>query len=146
MGYRWYQAQGVPPLFPFGYGLSYTTFELTDVSVDPGERPGSAPITVGATLTNTGRVAGAEVVQVYLGLPASTNQPPKRLVGFQKVKVEPGASEQIRIVVDPEATNHPLSVWSYCERNFTIPSGDYTVYVGTSSDDTPFHETFSVGA
>jgi len=146
MGYRWYQAQGVPPLFPFGYGLSYTTFELTDVSVDPGERPGSAPITVGATLTNTGRVAGAEVVQVYLGLPASTDQPPKRLVGFQKVKVEPGASEQIRIVVDPEATNHPLSVWSYCERNFTIPSGDYTVYVGTSSDDTPFHETFSVGA
>src|SRR3954453_23771630 len=85
MGYRWYQAQGVPPLFPFGYGLSYTTFELTDVSVDPGERPGSAPITVGVTLTNTGRVAGAEVVQLYLGLPASTNQPPKRLVGFQKV-------------------------------------------------------------
>lgn len=146
MGYRWYQAQGVPPLFPFGYGLSYTTFELTDISVDPGERPGSAPITVGVTLTNTGRVAGAEVVQLYLGLPASTNQPPKRLVGFQKVKLEPGASEQIRIVVDPEATNHPLSVWSYCERNFTIPSGDYTFYVGTSSDDTPFHETFSVGA
>ena len=87
-----YQAQGVKPLFPFGYGLSYTTFELTEVSVDPGERPGSTPITVGATVRNTGPVAGAEVVQVYLGLPASTNQPPKRLVGFQKVKVEPGAS------------------------------------------------------
>jgi beta-glucosidase len=144
MGYRWYQAQGVTPLFPFGYGLSYTTFELANVSVDAGDRPGSTPITVRATVSNTGPVAGAEVVQIYLGLPAPTNQPPKRLVGFQKVKVEPGATEQVRIVVDPEATNHPLSVWSYCERSFTIASGDYTVYVGTSSEDTPFTQTFSV--
>jgi beta-glucosidase len=60
------------------------------------------------------------------------------------VRIEPGASEQVRIVVDPEATNHPLSVWSYCERSFTIASGDYTVYVGTSSEDTPFTQTFSV--
>jgi beta-glucosidase len=146
MGYRWYQAQGVAPLFPFGYGLSYTTFELSDVSVDPGDRPGSTAITVRATVTNNGRVAGAEVVQVYLGLPASTNQPPKRLVGFHKVKVEPGASEQIQIVVDPDGTNHPLSVWSCCDHSFTIMPGDYTVYVGTSSDDTPFEERFSVGA
>ena len=81
-----------------------------------------------------------------MGLPESTNQPPKRLVGFHKVKVEPGASEQIQIVVDPDGTNHPLSVWSYCERRFTIPTGEYTVYVGTSSDDTPFTETFRVDA
>lgn len=112
MGYRWYQANGVPPRFPFGYGLSYTTFALQDVSVDAGERPGTDPITVRARVTNTGAVAGAEVVQVYLGFPTSAGQPPKRLVGFAKVQVEPGATERVEIVVDPAATNHPLSVWS----------------------------------
>jgi beta-glucosidase len=144
MGYRWFQAQGIGPLFPFGYGLSYTTFDLSDVSVDAGQRPGSAPVTVRATVANTGAVAGAEVVQVYLGLPAGAGQPPKRLVGFQKIRVEPGGSGQVEIVVDPAATNHPLSVWSRGEHDFVIVPGDYTVYVGTSSDDTPFQHRFSV--
>src|SRR3954447_18931115 len=84
MGYRWFQAEGIAPLFPFGYGLSYTTFDLTDVAVDAGDRPGSAPVTVRATVANTGDVAGAEVVQVYLGLPTAADQPPKRLVRFRK--------------------------------------------------------------
>jgi beta-glucosidase len=96
-------------------------------------------------VTNTGEVAGAEVVQVYLGLPDATGQPPKRLVGFQKVKVEPGASASAEIVVDPATTNHPLSVWSRGEHDFVIVPGEYTVYVGTSSDDTPFQDRFTVG-
>ena len=143
MGYRWYQANGVSPLFPFGYGLSYTTFDVTDVTVEAGDQPGTSPITVRASVTNTGDVAGAEVVQVYLGLPGE-GQPPKRLVGFQKVRVEPGATEQVEIVVDPAATNHPLSVWSRGEHAFVIDPGEYTVYVGTSSEDTPVQETFTV--
>jgi beta-glucosidase len=143
MGYRWFQAQGIAPLFPFGYGLSYTTFDLADVSVDAGQRPGSSPVTVRATVTNTGAVAGAEVVQVYLGLPAA-DQPPKRLVGFQKVTVEPGASGQVEIVVDPGATNHPLSVWSRGEHAFVVVPGEYTLYVGTSSDNTPHQQRFTV--
>jgi beta-glucosidase len=143
MGYRWFQAQGIAPLFPFGYGLSYTTFDLADVSVDAGQRPGSSPVTVRATVTNTGAVAGAEVVQVYLAVPAA-GQPPKRLVGFQKVTVEPGASGRVEIVVDPGATNHPLSVWSRGEHAFVVVPGEYTIYVGTSSDETPHQHRFTV--
>ena len=146
MGYRWFQAQGIAPLFPFGYGLSYTTFDVSEQSVDAGHRPGSSPVTVRATVTNTGRRAGAEVVQVYLGLPAAAGQPPKRLVGFHKVMVEPGASSPVEIVVDPAATNHPLSVWSRGDHGFVTVPGEYTVYVGTSSDHTPFQQRFTVSA
>lgn len=66
-------------------------------------------------MTNTGEVAGAEVVQVYLELPVATGQPPRRLVGFGKVFLDAGASKVVEIVVDPDASHHPLSVWSYAE-------------------------------
>jgi len=135
VGYRWFQAQRVEPLFGFGYGLSYTTFDLAEVSVDAPHGV-AAPVTVTATLTNTGPVAGAEVVQVYVGVPAP-GQPPKRLVGFMKVFLESGASRPVSITVDPEATHHPFSVWDRCTGAFRTVSGDYTVYVGTSADDTP---------
>jgi beta-glucosidase len=88
IGYRWFQAQGIEPLFGFGFGLSYTTFDLAGVSVDAPEA-GPAPVTVTATVTNTGPVAGAEVVQVYLGVPVP-GQPPKRLVGFRSFVNPPG--------------------------------------------------------
>lgn len=144
VGYRWFQQHRVDPLFPFGFGLSYTTFELSDVSIEPGDRPGTDPIMVRATVTNTGAVAGAEVVQVYVGLPAELGRPPKRLVGFAKATVGPGASEDVEIVVDPAATNHPLSVWDVAQHAFVTPPGDYTVLVGTSSEDTPAVATFTV--
>ncbi len=142
IGYRWYQAQGIAPLFSFGFGLSYTTFELADVAVDAPDGA-NAPVTVTASVANTGPVAGAEVVQVYLGIPVE-GQPPKRLVGFQKVFVEPGASKPVTITLDPAATNHPFSVWDYCARAFAIKPGDYTVYVGTAADDTPHTATVTV--
>ncbi|QGF23927.1 beta-glucosidase [Raineyella fluvialis] len=144
VGYRWYQARGIEPLFPFGFGLSYTTFELSEVSVETGARPGTDPITVRATVANTGGVAGAEVVQVYVGLPAELGRPPRRLVGFAKVRVEPGASEQVEMVVDPAATHHPLSVWSDAAHAFVTPAGEYTLYIGTSSEDTPFRRSFTL--
>lgn len=144
MGYRWYQAQSIAPAFPFGYGLSYTTFDLAVVSVDAGDRQGASPVTVRATVTNTGERTGAEVVQVYLGFPESAHQPPKRLVGFQKVKVEPGATTPLEMTVDPNATSHPLSVWSRGDHAFVTVPGEHTVYVGTSSEDTPFSQTFTV--
>jgi beta-glucosidase len=142
VGYRWFQAQGIEPLFGFGFGLSYTDFGLTDVAVDaPGG--GRAPVTVTASVTNTGTVAGAEVVQVYLGVPVD-GQPPKRLVGFQKVFVEPGESKPVTITIDPEATNHPFGVWDYCTREFAILPGEYRVYVGNAADSTPHSATVTV--
>ncbi|HEU4489491.1 MAG TPA: fibronectin type III-like domain-contianing protein [Jiangellales bacterium] len=95
-------------------------------------------------MTNTGSVAGAEVPQVYLRVPRE-DQPPKRLVGFTKVFLEPGASQRVTITVDPAATNHPLSVWAPCANAFVVvPRGEFTVHVGTASDNTPHTVTVSV--
>ncbi len=140
VGYRWFQSQGIKPLFPFGFGLSYTTFEISDPAVSPAATTGAAPITVEFTVTNTGPVAGAEVGQVYLGIP-SEGQPPKRLVGFKKVHLEPGESQRVSIVVDPAATNHPLSVWDNCTRGFVVKPGEYKVYAGNSSENTSLAAT-----
>jgi beta-glucosidase len=142
MGYRWFQAQGIRPLFGFGFGLSYTTFDVADVLVD-APAGASEPVTVSASVTNTGAVAGAEVVQVYLGVPGA-GQPPKRLVGFQKVFVEPGESQQAKIIIDPAATNHPFEVWDYASQGFVTKPGQYTIYVGNSADNTPHTQTLSV--
>jgi beta-glucosidase len=71
-------------------------------------------------------------------------QPPKRLVGFQKVFVEPGESNLLRITVDPAAANHPFGVWDYCTRAFVTRPGEYTFYVGTAADDTPHTATLTV--
>jgi beta-glucosidase len=143
IGYRWFQAQGIEPLFGFGFGLSYTTFDIAEVSVESPDGA-NAPLTVTASVTNTGSVAGAELVQVYLGVPVE-GQPPKRLVGFQKVFVEPGESKPVTITIDPAATNHPFGVWDYCTRGFVTKPGEYTIYVGNSADNTPHTATVTVG-
>ena len=142
MGYRWFQAQGITPLFGFGFGLSYTIFDIADVSVNAPDGA-NAPVTVTGSVTNTGPVAGAEVVQVYLGVPVES-QPPKRLVGFKKVFVEPGESKPVTITIDPAATNHPFGVWDYGTQRFVTKPGEYTVYVGNSADNTPYTATFTV--
>lgn len=144
MGYRWFQSQGIRPLFPFGHGLSYTTFELTDCSVTPEAADQPVPVQITVTVSNTGPVAGAEVVQVYAGIPAE-GQPPKRLVGFQKVHLAAGESREVVITVDPDTTNHPFGVWDYCTRSFAVRPGAYRVYVGTSSEDTPFSALVTIG-
>jgi beta-glucosidase len=144
MGYRWYQSEGIEPLFAFGHGLSYTTFALAGVAVTTADRPQGSALTVRARVTNTGTVAGAEVVQVYLELPAGTGQPPRRLVGFRKVPLEAGESAAVEIAVDPAASHHPLSVWSDAHRSFVVPEGAFTVHVGTSSATTREAGTFTV--
>jgi beta-glucosidase len=155
MGYRWYEANKVTPVFPFGFGLSYTTFGYSDLSVTPtvDMQTGRAVLTVTYTITNTGTRQGAEASQVYLTLPAEAAQPSKRLVGFHKVDLMPGASEQVSVTIDSSASNHPLSYWvpendapvtGWGNGNWNTASGDYTVHVGTSSADTPLEQTINV--
>ena len=143
VGYRWFQREGIAPLFPFGFGLSYTTFAVEDVAVSADTSDGEAPLTVTARVTNTGERRGAEVVQVYVGIPVA-GQPPKRLVGFAKVWLEPGESRKVAITVDPAATAKPLSVWDYATQVFAVKPGEYRVFVGTSSEDTPHEFTLHV--
>jgi beta-glucosidase len=143
IGYRWFQANGVEPLFPFGHGLSYTTFRLSGLEVTPAVG-GDAPIVVRLTVENTGARRGAEVPQVYLELPRTTGEPPRRLVGFQKVWLDPGEKRTVSIVVDPSSASHPLGYWDGRAGEWRIAEGEYRVHVGTSSADTPLQRTIVV--
>ena len=134
VGYKWYDVNGFTPLFPFGYGLSYTTFSMTNAAIVNNLSSTSKPnFQVTLNLANTGAVAGAEVAQIYLGLPASTNEPPKRLVGWQKVLLQPGASQAVTIEVDQNDSSHPMSYWETSTSSWTVAPGTYTVYLGNSS-------------
>ncbi|MFL5606956.1 MAG: glycoside hydrolase family 3 C-terminal domain-containing protein, partial [Gemmatimonadaceae bacterium] len=144
MGYRWFDANGITPLFPFGHGLSYTTFRLSRLAVSPRTSDGTRPIEVRVAVTNAGSRRGAEVPQVYLSLPASAGEPPKRLVAFEKVWLEPGQTKMARMVIDPRAPNHPLGIWDSATQRWTVADGKYTIHVGTSSAATPLTDTLTV--
>jgi beta-glucosidase len=145
VGYRYYDATNETPLFPFGYGLSYTSFAFSDLSVTPQEihngtsGPGpssygsnghSGPrVTVSARVTNTGPVAGSEVAQLYLGDPAAAGEPPRQLKGFQKVTLQPGESTTVHFTL----SGHDLSYWDDAANGWVVADGQYQVYVGDSS-------------
>ncbi|WP_199747097.1 beta-glucosidase family protein [Aerolutibacter ruishenii] len=135
IGYRWYDANGKRPAFAFGHGLSYTTFAIETPRLQAPSTDG-APYRVEATVRNTGTRAGSEVVQVYLTVPSGSGlpQPPKRLVGFSKLQLAPGTDQRVAIDIDPNASHHPLSVWDASRKTFVIPSGTYTVWIGSASD------------
>ena len=130
-GYRWYQANGVESSFPFGSGLSYTSFELGEPAVT---REGGS-VVVEVPVTNTGDVAGAEVPQLYLSFPESFDLPPTRLVGFDKVLVEPGQTVTARMLIDPAASNHPVGVYDAAAEQWRNPDGEIVLRLGTSSVD-----------
>jgi beta-glucosidase len=135
VGYRGYDQLGIEPLFPFGYGLSYTSFAYSQLQVEPETTDGSRPIRVSFTLTNTGSRTGSEIAQVYLGLPTSTSEPPKRLVGWAKIKLEPGETKEVSVTLDPSASSRPFFYWNVNTNGWDVASGDYQVYVGASSRD-----------
>lgn len=122
-GYRWYDAKGIRPLFPFGFGLSYGgRFSFGKLAVD-GER------VVRFRVANRGSRRAAVVPQVYVGFPAAAGEPPKRLAGWRKIWLRPGESRAVAIPIDDEA----LSYWDEGERRFAIAPGLYPVCVGTSA-------------
>ncbi len=146
VGYRWYEARKVRPVFPFGHGLSYTTFEYSNLSMNTANQGRKTVLTVNYTITNTGARAGKEASQVYLTLPAEAREPSKRLVGFEKVELRPGESKQVSVSIDCSASNHPFSYFQpaheanladWANGEWITPSGQFTVHVGTSSAQTP---------
>ncbi|MFZ0395847.1 MAG: glycoside hydrolase family 3 C-terminal domain-containing protein, partial [Terracidiphilus sp.] len=135
VGYKWYDAEQKPVLFPFGYGLSYTTFGYSGLKVDSGDM-----VTVTFTLANNGARAGKEIAEVYAALPASAGEPPKRLVGWSKVELRPGERKPVTVEVERKY----LSIWDVDKHDWTLVPGDYTFMVGGSSDKLPLKATLTL--
>jgi beta-glucosidase len=142
VGYRWYGANNLTPLFPFGFGLSYTQFAFSDLQVSPATVDGTQHVQVSATVTNTGQRAGSDVAQLYLGDPTASGEPPRQLAGFQRVNLAPGASTQVTFTITPQQE----SWWDDSANGWTQTEGSYGVYVGDSSalSGLPLQGTFTV--
>jgi len=139
IGYRWYDANNVAPLFPFGFGLSYTTFSYSNLQV--GAMSGNQA-TVTATVTNTGSRAGTDVAQLYAGDPASAGEPPHQLKGFQRITLNPGASGTVTFTV----TAHDLASWNTTSNNWIAGAGSYQILVGDSSRNLPLSGTINLSS
>ena len=135
VGYRWYDAEHKPVLFPFGHGLSYTTYSYSALKITLGKN-----VNVSFTLTNSGSRAGAEIAEVYAALPASAGEPPKRLVGWSKIRLNPGESKDVTVDIDSEY----LSIFNVDKNGWELVPGDYTIMVGGSSQDLPLKDTISM--
>lgn len=158
VGYRYYDANNETPLFPFGYGLSYTSFRYSNLTIssqdvqnstsDPGATScqcngqSGRQVTVSATVTNTGSVAGSDVAQLYLGDPAVAGEPPRQLKGFQKVTLQPGQSKTVQFSL----SGHDLSYWNDTANGWVLPDGQFSVDVGDSSSlaNLPLQGSFTV--
>ena len=142
VGYRWYDANSLAPLFPFGFGLSYTQFSYSNLQISPGSVDGTGDVTVSATVTNTGTRAGSDVAQLYLGDPSAAGEPPRQLAGFQRVTLAAGASTPVSFTITPQQE----SWWSDSANGWTQSEGTYGVYVGDSSDPSglPLQGTYTM--
>jgi beta-glucosidase len=129
VGYRWYQAHGVTPLFPFGFGLDYTTFTLSDPTI---ERTSSG-VEVKLNVTNTGDRAGADVVQVYVQYPGDSGEPPDQLRAFTRVTLAPSSTSTVTLTIP----KHGFQVFQ--NGSFTTLPGRYVINVGQSSADLELH-------
>ena len=132
VGYKWYDAEKKDVLFPFGFGLSYTTFSYSNLKVTPGKAPH-----VVFTVTNSGKRAGAEVAEVYASLPVSAAEPPKRLVGWSKVQLNAGESKEVTVEVNPKL----LSIFDTQQHGWKLIPGDYEFMAGGSSQSLPLKQS-----
>ncbi|HVZ17532.1 MAG TPA: glycoside hydrolase family 3 C-terminal domain-containing protein [Terriglobales bacterium] len=125
VGYKWYETENKQPLFPFGFGLSYTTYAYSGLSVD------SAAKTVSFTVKNTGQRAGIETAEVYAKLPKGADEAFKRLVGWKRITLGPGESQTVTVAID----QRPLQIFDEAKNAWNFAPGDYEVFVGPSSDN-----------
>jgi beta-glucosidase len=140
VGYRWYDNQNLTPLFPFGYGLSYTTFSFSNLHVGSLTAGGAATVT--ATVTNTGSRAGADVAQLYVTDPSASGQPPLQLEGFQRVNLAAGASTTVTFSL----TQQNLQYWNSSSNAWATSTGSYGIKVGDSSASLPLTGTLPVAS
>ena len=158
--YRYFDAHNITVRYEFGFGLSYTTFNMSDLEVSPvvdgiTSEPEDLPVQPGGnpalweciynatvSVTNTGKVAGAAVPQLYVGLPSSapSGTPPRQLRGFEKVHLEVGESQTVGF----ELMRRDLSYWDIISQQWLIPEGEFTIYVGFSSRDLVEHKKVTV--
>jgi beta-glucosidase len=134
VGYKWFEATHRKPLFPFGFGLSYTTYAYSGLTVDDTQR------SVTFTVKNTGARAGTEIAEVYVRLPASAKEDYQRLVAWQRVTLAPGESKSVTLKLDPLY----LSVFDTNKDGWQLLSGDYKVMAGPSSIETSLEATLHV--
>ena len=135
VGYRYWTTTGKHPLFPFGYGLSYTTFTFANLQAPASAASGSSvPVTF--DITNSGSVAGAEVAQLYVSDPsAMATRPERELKGFEKVRLAPGETKHVTLNLDARS----FSYWDESAHKWTIDPGKFVILVGDSSESTPLH-------
>lgn len=136
VGYRWYDEKNIEPLFPFGHGLSYTTFSFSDLVVRKEGDLWRATVAV----RNTGGRVGAEVAQFYLEMPKSTGEPARQLKGFQRVLLDPGEQRAISLSLEPG----DLACWDVNGKKWQVADGNYRIHVGRSSRDLPLSASFDV--
>jgi beta-glucosidase len=135
VGYKWYDAEKKPVLFPFGFGLSYTSYSYSGLKVTTGDG-----VTVSFTVRNTGTRAGTEIAQVYTSLPDAAGEPPKRLIGWARVELAPGESKQVSIPVDRDR----LTIFDEGADGWKLFPGNYNVMAGGSSQDLPLHKQIAL--
>lgn len=133
VGYRYWTTVGKKPLFPFGYGLSYTTFKFSNLHVPTTAQSGQ-DVPVSFDVTNTGSMKGAEVAQLYVSDPSATvNRPERELKGFEKVRLDPGQTRHVTL----ELNARSFSYWDEATHNWKTDPGRFVIRVGDSSEDTP---------
>jgi beta-glucosidase len=137
VGYRWYDQQSIAPAYPFGFGLSYTTFAYANLTVGVPDAAGTVPVSF--DVTNTGGRTGAEVAQVYVGQPAATGEPPKNLRGFAKVTLTPGQTQRVTVALDQRSFQYWSGAW-------TTATGASQILVGASSRDIRLTGSVTMGA
>jgi beta-glucosidase len=134
VGYKWYEAEHKQPLFPFGFGLSYTNYSYSDLKTDSGQK------TVSLKVKNTGKRAGTEIAEIYAELPDQANEPFKRLVGWQRVELAAGEAKTVSVTIDPQI----LSIFDEQANGWQLLKGKYKITAGSSSEDTPLKGTIEV--
>ena len=135
VGYKWYEVEGKQPLFPFGFGLSYTTYSYAKLQASAENG-----LSVTFAVSNTGNRPGAEIAQVYAMLPASAGEPFKRLIGWKKILLAPDEVRTVTLSIDPEY----LSIFNVQKNAWELVPGEYKIYVGGSSASTPLAATVQV--